>query len=461
MRMRMLKRTIVTVLVAAGLLPVSVEAQEAVWTYRAQPTGWIGISVDYQGWISVEGEEGTLVVITEVVEGSPADQQGLRVGDTITHIDGRPVSQQVFLKLRETLQPEDLVRMVVVREGAEREIMVEAGTRAEPVVVPSTDIDQLVITLDTIRGAILEDLESLTLSIAGLHLDAERGEMSVQLLRVPSREVEFATQGTIFRFPEAVHDTLALGGEAFVLDPGFSLPFQAYFVQSQASDSLRVAMSHLRRELTDVRRQELSRQRQIMASIQGPPEEHLRSDELIQALRAQEMELIDRQEQLSRQLSQVLEEESRRQWAEASARSSEAWSRAQRASQRSQTSAEETQRQRERAREIEEIYRSQVRYRTPQIWGENFVLGADLKPLNPALAEIFAVEQGVVVWEVPDGTPAAEFGLRGGDVIVRIAGQEIRSIGDVRLSLEALGRPLPVYVVRKGEAEPVEVIIRK
>jgi len=464
MRTSTVKRTILMILAAAGLLPAWGEAQERTWTYWAQSSGWLGISVQYEGLLSVEGEEeGIVVVITEVAEGSPAQEQGLRVGDTITLIDGRSVSQQVLFELRETLQPEDQVQIVVARGGTEREVTVKASTRAQPVVVSSANVDQLVVTLDTIRGAILDDLESLTLSIAGLHLNQEQGEMSVKLLRSPSGDVGVAPRGTIFKFPGAEFDTLSLGPEAFVLDPGFAMPFEAFFVRSAESDSLRSNMALLSRQLREVKRQELSRQRQIIASIQGPPEEHLHTDERIQALRAQESELVREQEELSRRLNRVLEEESRRQWAEASARSREAFSQTQwaRAESRVRATEEEAQRQRNRARELETLYNYEIRYRTPQIVGENFVLGAELQALNPAVAKVFSVEEGVMVWNVPEGTPAEEFGFRVGDVIIRMAGEAVRSIGDVRLNLESLGRPLSVHVVRSGEAEPVEVIIRK
>jgi membrane-associated protease RseP (regulator of RpoE activity) len=461
MRTMMWKRTILTALAAGSLLVSLAGAQEGTWTYRVPPSGWVGISVDYF-WGFAEGEEKTLVVIKNVVEGSPAEEQGLRVGDTIASIDGRPVSQQTFLRLRETLKPGDLVRMVVLREGEEQEFLIEAGTGPAGASMPRPDIDQLVIAIDTVRGAIVKDLESLSLSISGLHLEETQGEVSIRLLQMPDRGGEFLPRGTLFRFPNAVFDTLSVGGEAFVLDPDFAMPFQAFFVQSETTDTIRSTLTRLREELTGVQRQARSRQQQIVASIQGPPEEYLRRDEILQELRAREAELVTRQEELSKQLSEVIEQESRRQWAEAEVRSREAFEQAQWDRVRTREVEEMAVSQRERAaRDRERLYEYQVQYRTPQIWGQNYVLGAELLPLNPENAEIYEVDHGVVVWAVPEGTPAADFGLRSSDVIVEVAGEEVRSIHDLRLNLEVVGRPITIRVVRRGQPEPVEIVIRR
>ena len=122
--MKILKRMTLGILVVMGaLVPVGISAQETVWTYRPQAGGWIGITVDYT-MRSVGGETETVVVITEVAEGSPAAGAGILVGDTITLFNGVPVSQELFSSLPGTLEPGDLVTIHVDREGRTQEFSV-------------------------------------------------------------------------------------------------------------------------------------------------------------------------------------------------------------------------------------------------------------------------------------------------------------------------------------------------
>lgn len=101
------------------------------------------------------------------------------------------------------------------------------------------------------------------------------------------------------------------------------------------------------------------------------------------------------------------------------------------------------------ARSIEE-----VRPLSPYLAGLTRVAGAELRTLNPGLAQYFGVAQGLLVTEVSEGTPAAEAGLRGGDVIVTAGGREVTTLGELRESLATRdGRRLEV--IRAGERIPI------
>ena len=97
------------------------------------------------------------------------------------------------------------------------------------------------------------------------------------------------------------------------------------------------------------------------------------------------------------------------------------------------------------ARSIEE-----VRPLSPYLAGLTRVAGAELRTLNPGLAQYFGVDQGLLVTEVSEGTPASEAGLRGGDVIVTSGGREVTTLAQLRESLSGDdGRELEVIRARQ------------
>lgn len=88
---------------------------------------------------------------------------------------------------------------------------------------------------------------------------------------------------------------------------------------------------------------------------------------------------------------------------------------------------------------------------TPYVLGRNRVAGAEIIDVRPELARYFEVDGGVLVVDVPPGTPAAAADLRPGDVIVELGGSAVRSIRDLRLGVARAGNAVPVQVIRHGE----------
>ncbi len=71
--------------------------------------------------------------VQEVMPGSPAEEAGLKVGDLIREVDGRPVSTaRPLAELLSAYRPGDRVTLTVEREGRELEIRVTLGRRPLP-----------------------------------------------------------------------------------------------------------------------------------------------------------------------------------------------------------------------------------------------------------------------------------------------------------------------------------------
>jgi membrane-associated protease RseP (regulator of RpoE activity) len=84
---------------------------------------WLGVTFQME-------EEGARLV--DIIEGSPAEEAGLRTGDIITAVDGRRVTQARPLdELILRYDPGDRVELTVLRNGREREVTVRLASRQE------------------------------------------------------------------------------------------------------------------------------------------------------------------------------------------------------------------------------------------------------------------------------------------------------------------------------------------
>lgn len=91
------------------------------------------------------------------------------------------------------------------------------------------------------------------------------------------------------------------------------------------------------------------------------------------------------------------------------------------------------------------------------MFGARAIAGAELTELNPSLGEYFGTDHGILVVRVPDGTPAADAGLRAGDVIVGADGRDIEGIDELRRALlRAPAATVRLEVVRKRERIEIE-----
>lgn len=94
-------------------------------------------------------------------------------------------------------------------------------------------------------------------------------------------------------------------------------------------------------------------------------------------------------------------------------------------------------------------------------FGARAVAGAELTELNQGLADYFGTDSGVLVLNAAEGTPAADAGIRSGDVIVRANGIDVNSILELRRAVEAAARgsDIELRVLRRGQN--VDVRLRR
>lgn len=87
--------------------------------------------------------------------------------------------------------------------------------------------------------------------------------------------------------------------------------------------------------------------------------------------------------------------------------------------------------------------------------GEDFVVlrvpmmvGADLRDLTMALSGPFGVDEGVLATQVAPSSPAAQAGLKAGDVVVSVGGEPVRTVSQLLATLSRASAPVQVDIVR-------------
>ncbi|HAL85876.1 MAG TPA: peptidase S1 [Deferribacteraceae bacterium] len=97
--------------------------------------GWLGVTVQSldekiaQG-LGLENDEGAL--IADVVKGDPADKAGVKAGDVVVAINGKPIKDnRELINIIGGYEPNTTVKLTVIRDGKKREIPVKLGVRKD------------------------------------------------------------------------------------------------------------------------------------------------------------------------------------------------------------------------------------------------------------------------------------------------------------------------------------------
>jgi len=142
-------------LAAVGLDFHGAHGQVALDPSAAPRPGWIGVGVHVNEVRQATGRVETDLVITRVVDGSPADRAGFRPGDRILQINGRGVTLESFASITSGLREGDRIRVTVARGPWPSEIDVQAVARPAPELVAlphdvALRVDSAMLRLDSL-----------------------------------------------------------------------------------------------------------------------------------------------------------------------------------------------------------------------------------------------------------------------------------------------------------------------
>lgn len=92
-------------------------------------------------------------------------------------------------------------------------------------------------------------------------------------------------------------------------------------------------------------------------------------------------------------------------------------------------------------------------------------IGVVIQPLTSELAESFNLKtnQGILIAQVTDDSPAAKAGLKAGDIVTDYQGRSVNDIGDFRnrVALTAPGKSAQVTIIRDGKSKVIDLKIDK
>jgi membrane-associated protease RseP (regulator of RpoE activity) len=403
------------------------EAQEVI---VGEERGWIGISVEVQ--TGVNGlQTFTMVTVTDVNPGSPASDAGIRRGDRLVSVGGQSW-ERFFGGGTSALRPGDPLRMVVERGGVGRELELTVARRPTEVsrlplltvtVGADSIVDRMYRAMDSLRVRLIEEAEfGVTLmqasgqSRARLTVVERAPESTVRVRRVD--EVEAAPE--LYGFPAR-----ARAGE--LGSPPTRTPFAFSLFRDETYDSLRTELESLNREAFEVRVRVGTRMQELADALPAGERRIDRTDPELRRLDGMMEELGARGALLRAAMARAV-----REGAQEPRGFSFSWS----------TEPEVVV--------VEEPGVSSLRPLAPYLLGETRAAGAEVVDLRPELAEYFQVDGGVLVLDVPQGTPAERAGIHPGDVITHVGNAAVLSIQDLRVGLGRANPELSVTLVRKG-----------
>ena len=183
------------VLLTAALLPAQILAQ----TQRSPSrSGWLGVGYN----VMVEMRNGVTNVnmtVNEVIPGSPAERAGIKAGDRIVRIDGRPITAERFEGMSHAVEVGDTLRLTVATGDRERDYVLVAAPRPAQytMTTPGRSGRTVFITPDSARKFTRIFIDSMRISIDSMFSD------SMFLRKMPGFRFEMpfdSIRGGMFKF---------------------------------------------------------------------------------------------------------------------------------------------------------------------------------------------------------------------------------------------------------------------
>jgi C-terminal processing protease CtpA/Prc len=176
-----MSRNVMVVVLCVGAAAVALAGPKEA--DEGEQAGWLGVYSDNLSGpmlVALDLEHGVLV--TDVVDDSPAKAAGLAPGDVLVSLDGEKVERAGDLRSAVRARPDKSVVVVSRRRGKERKVTVKLASRARPETDLDFDFNWSGIPLEAVRNArvaVQEVKPHLTMKLAesGEEMDSLRAEL--------------------------------------------------------------------------------------------------------------------------------------------------------------------------------------------------------------------------------------------------------------------------------------------
>jgi PDZ domain-containing protein len=464
-KLRLLRLCIPMLGVLVGVAPSQAQTPDVVrWVSpNLRSRAQLGI----QGKLSFrqDGRSTTTIVFVEGTRaGTPARMAGLMRGDSIVGINGQRLTLERWADFRSSLQPGEEVRLTLLREGEQREVLLEAAAadgffesaeRPRSETTWNVEIpEDIQVTVESIQGRVLQAFATARARYEAQPRIALTLLQSDSTMKATLELMQEARNGFSYSFSTGAGGVVRSNSDKnlFRVMPVAPLPVEFMIMTGEAADSLTGEYVILRSKLALVQQEQRMRELELVAEARLRNQEIQEEDGILTSLDGQTQRLFSRLQNLEGEFRAVHEAE---------VTTSSNVSSGARVHVVTEEPAGGTSRVTVRTRpgqptEVRVAPRSESMMNA-RLVGQHFVMGAQLMALSPQLSEYFAADEGVLVVVVLEGTPAAEAGIIPGDVIVRAGRYPVREVDDVRRALGDGRSGLRFRVIRKGDTLTVRL----
>lgn len=224
----------VAAVAAIGSAPGAVRGQDARQevTLRALPSGWIGVSIEVP--VRADGSlarpDGLLV--TRVMEDSPAGRAGLRPGERIVRVNGRRATTELFERTARALEPGDRIALTIEGDGYEKEVRVAAAPRPQSPMhfLPREMVVRISSKVDSLRFYAVQTTAAGTTATGNVEMTIEAARVGDMARAVSSSGGDVEERVTVRAAGESHREPVRvlLGGEEIT----------TWFESVQGADSL-------------------------------------------------------------------------------------------------------------------------------------------------------------------------------------------------------------------------------
>jgi membrane-associated protease RseP (regulator of RpoE activity) len=158
---------------------------------HAEPVGWLGIyQQELNGPMQTALGVTHGVLVTEIVDNSPAVQAGLKVGDVVLRVDSQDIFTVEELRHFISGRPSQAVTVEYLRQGIKDTLVVQLGTRERQLDFSLDELPPLTAAAEQIRPVVKSVTEQYLAEVRALREEIASLQKEIARLRKDLKKIE-------------------------------------------------------------------------------------------------------------------------------------------------------------------------------------------------------------------------------------------------------------------------------